>query len=58
MQKSASGKCPHSPSGCSWFLPQPRGFGDAIVPEWAGGNLVTLSGTGNNSHSFIHYRDL
>ena len=46
MQKSASGNCPHSPSGYPWFLPQPRGFGrrfgDAIVPEWAGGNLVIL----------------
>ena len=29
---------PDAHGGCF----QPRGFGDAIVPEWAGGNLVTL----------------
>jgi len=29
---------PDAHGGC----PQPRGFGDAIVPEWARRNLVTL----------------
>jgi len=42
MQKSGNGKCLLAPSGCPWWLPQPRGFGDAIGPEWAGRNLVTL----------------
>src|SRR6218665_3046002 len=39
-----SGKCPLAPFGYPYSLrrPQPRDFGDAIVPEWARRNLVTL----------------